>query len=335
MKSWKLLCAVLLTLTLLIVAGQGPVLAQEKITIAYFPGWPGTFEVGWANGQFEKEMGVAIDWREFDTGAQMTAAMASGDVVLSYALGSIPFTTAVTQGLPIKMIAISESYSEAENLVVRDASGISKPADLIGKKIATPFGTTSHYRLMGILQMFGIKENQVKIIDMPGPEIVAAFRRGDIDGGCAWEPAVSEMIKANGRVIVPAADQIKAGFATYGLVAVTDKFAKEKPDLVKKFVKIMSQSTEFFKSKPDDSYKLIAKKAGLTPEKTKDIMASMGFYTRAEQLSPAWLGTSAKKGQVAANLKQVAEFLVKQQAIKKTADSYEKFIDPSFLEAVQ
>jgi taurine transport system substrate-binding protein len=334
MKGLKVI-VVLAALAAMLVIGSTGVLAAEKITVAYFPGWPGTFEVGWAKGMFEKEMGVEVNWREFDTGAQMTAAMASGDVVISYAIGSIPFTSAVTQGVPLKMVAISESYSEAENLVVRDDSGITKPEDLIGKKVATPFGTTSHYRLMGILEMFNLDESKIKIIDMAGADIVAAFRRGDIDAGCAWEPAVSEMIKFGGRVIVPAEDQIKAGYATYGLVAVTDDFAKKNPDMVKKFLKVMNESTEFFRANPGEAYKLIGEKAGLTPEKTKDIMASMGFYSRDEQLSSTWLGAPGQIGNVAKNIKKVADFLVKQQAIDKALDSYEKFIDPSYMEAAK
>jgi len=334
-KRTKNLVLVMASLLLAVCIGVSSAMAASEIIVAYFPGRPGTFEVGWAKEMFEKEMGVKIKWREFDTGAQMTAAMASGDVAISYAIGSIPFTSAVTQGMPLKMVAISESYSEAENLVVRGDRGIAKPQDLVGKKVATPFGTTSHYRLMGILQMFGIKENQLQIIDMPGAEIVAAFRRGDIDAGCAWEPAVSEMIKFGGKAIVPAQDQIKAGYATYGLVAVTDAFAKQEPEKVRNFIKVMNWSTDFFRKNPDEAYKLIGQKAGLTPEKTKDIMASMGFYDRDEQLAQTWLGTTSKRGDVVKNLKQVADFLVKQQAIKKALDSYEKFVDPSFMEAAK
>ncbi|MEW5725380.1 MAG: ABC transporter substrate-binding protein, partial [Thermodesulfobacteriota bacterium] len=256
-------------------------------------------------------------------------------VAISYALGSIPFASAVTQGLRIKLIAISESYSDAENLVVRQDRGINKPQDLVGKNVATPFGTTSHYRLMGILSMFGLGEDQLKIIDMAGTDIVAAFRRGDIDAGCAWEPAVSEMIKFGGKIIVPAEDQIKAGFATYGIVAVTEEFAEKSPELVRKFLKVMNESTAFFRSNPEEAYKLIGENAGLTPESTRDIMASMGFFTRDEQLSPTWLGVSDQKGAIAKNLKQVADFLVKQQAIDKAKEDYAPFVDPSFMEAAK
>jgi taurine transport system substrate-binding protein len=152
----------------------------EVIKVGYFPGWPGAFEVGWAKGWFDEALGMKVEFREFDTGAQITTAMASGDVQIAYALGTIPLCAAVSQGLDLKMVAISEIYNDAENLVVRLKENINHPRDLIGKKLAVPFGTTAHYRLLGILNMFGIREDQVRIYDMPGMEMVAAFQRRDI-----------------------------------------------------------------------------------------------------------------------------------------------------------
>lgn len=337
MKSWKRVATicfvVLMAITLM---SAGPVMAKtKKITVAYFPGWPGTFEYGWANGWFEKEMGVKVDFREFGSGAEMTTAMASGDVSIAYALGTTPFTIAVTQGLPIKMVAVSENYSESENLVARAGTGIVSPRDLIGKKVGVPFGTTAHYRFMGILETFGIKENQLKIIDLSNPDVLPAFIRKDIDAGCAWEPAVSQMIENGGNILVSSADQIRWGYSTYGIVAVSEKFAKKNPDLVVNFLKVMNDSTVFYHKNPQACYGPIGKMAGVTAEKAKSIMDTMGFYDKKMQLSQAWMGTAGNAGDIVPNLKKVADFLVKQGGMDKALPSYEKFIDTSYMEKVK
>jgi taurine transport system substrate-binding protein len=323
-------------LILAVVALPAAAMAKAKsITIAYFPGWPGTFEYGWSTGAFEKELGIKVDFREFGSGAEMTTAMASGDISISYALGTTPFTIAVTQGLPIKMIAVSENYSQSENLVARGDSGIVAPRGLIGKKVGVPFGTTAHYRLMGILETFGIAENQLKIIDLSNPDVLPAFIRKDIDAGCAWEPAVGQMLENGGRILVSSEDQIRWGFSTYGLVAVNEAFAKENRDLVVKFLKVMDESTRIYHSKPDQTYAPIGKMAGITPEKTKEIMSSMGFYSKEAQLSGEWMGTKAQPGMTAKQLKKVADFLVKQGGMDKALDDYTPFIDTSYYEAVK
>lgn len=333
-RKWILAC--LLAASVCMLFGAGSALAKpNKITVAYFPGWPGTFEYGWAQGWFAERLGVEVEFREFGSGAEMTTAMASNDVSIAYALGTTPFTIAVTQGLPIKMVAVSENYSESENLVARDGTGIVSPRDLIGKKVGVPFGTTAHYRLMGILQTFGIAEKDLTIIDLSNPDIMPAFIRKDIDAGCAWEPVVSQMIEQGGHILVSSADQIRWGYSTYGIVAVNDSFAKDNADLVVKFLQAMNDSTKAYRAKPEATYKAIGKMAGLTPEKTKDIMQSMGFYTKDEQLSAAWMGTKEKPGHIIPNLKKIADFLVQQKALDKALDDYSAFVDASFMEKVQ
>jgi len=64
---------------------------------------------------------------------------------------------------------------------VRNGSGINSPQDLIGKKVATPFASTSHYSLLGALQHWKIKTNQIRLLNLKPPESNAAWRRGDID----------------------------------------------------------------------------------------------------------------------------------------------------------
>jgi len=306
----------------------------EDIKVAYFPGWPCTFEIGWAKGWFKKEMGMEVKFREFDTGAQMTTVMASGDVQIAYSLGLIPFASAVTQGVPIKAVGIADSYSEVENLVIRKGTGIKSPRDLIGKIVGVPYGTTSHYKLMGILEKAGIKQTQLKLIDMAPQDIVAAFKRKDLHAGIAWEPFYSEMLK-EGHLIVSANEIDQWGYSTFDVVAVTDQFAGTNPQLVTRFLKVIDDSTLYFKRHPDDSYSLIGQKAGLKPEKARAILSGMKFYTIEEQLQSTWMGTSDKKGGIVKKIKKVADFLVKQKSLGKALDNYAHVVDPSFLEAIK
>ncbi len=55
---------------------------------------------------------------------------------------------------------------------------ITKPEDLIGKRIAVPFISTTHYSLLSALKHWGIKPGQVQIINLQPPAIIAAWQRG-------------------------------------------------------------------------------------------------------------------------------------------------------------
>jgi len=65
----------------------------DEITVAYFLEWPSPNLMFKADGRFEKEMGVKVNWRAFGNGNEMSAAMASGDVQIAYSQGLVPFSS--------------------------------------------------------------------------------------------------------------------------------------------------------------------------------------------------------------------------------------------------
>ncbi|MEL6226625.1 MAG: taurine ABC transporter substrate-binding protein, partial [Pseudomonadota bacterium] len=70
----------------------------KELTVAYFLEWPMPFQFAKVKGIYEKEMGVKINWRSFDTGTAMSAAMASGDVQIAVSQGVPPFVVATSAG---------------------------------------------------------------------------------------------------------------------------------------------------------------------------------------------------------------------------------------------
>src|SRR5690606_30732738 len=92
-------------------------------------------KVAQADGTYEKASHAEIDWRKFDGGAEVITAMASGDVQIGY-VGSSPLAAAATRQLPVKTFLIATQIGAGEALVARNGSGIDKPEDLAGKKVA-------------------------------------------------------------------------------------------------------------------------------------------------------------------------------------------------------
>ncbi|MDR8383291.1 taurine ABC transporter substrate-binding protein, partial [Acinetobacter baumannii] len=91
---------------------------------------------------------------------------------------------------------------------------IKTPQDLIGKTIAVPFVSTTHYSLLSALKHWNIPEDKVKIINLRPPEISAAWERGDIDAAYVWEPALSKA-KASGTVLTDSKQVGEWGAPTY------------------------------------------------------------------------------------------------------------------------
>ena len=105
-------------------------------------------KVAQADNTFAKESGATVDWRKFDSGASIVRALASGDVQIGN-LGSSPLAVATSQQVPIEVFLLASKLGNSEALVVKKT--ISKPEDLIGKRIAVPFISTTHYSLQPAL----------------------------------------------------------------------------------------------------------------------------------------------------------------------------------------
>ena len=119
---------------MLVLSGQA--WAQKKVIIGNF-GDPAPFEAAAADGRFEKATGWTIEWRKFNSGAEVNAAMASGAIQISE-LGSVPLAAGASQGVDYQLFLIGKAIGASESLVVRNGAGIDKPADLKGKKKKSP-----------------------------------------------------------------------------------------------------------------------------------------------------------------------------------------------------
>lgn len=116
-------------------------------------------KVAQADNTFAKASGANVDWRKFDSGAAIVRALASGDVQIGNT-GSSPLAVAASQQVPIEVFLLASQLGNSEALVVKKS--ITKPEDLIGKRIAVPFISTTHYSLLAALKHWGIKPGQCR-----------------------------------------------------------------------------------------------------------------------------------------------------------------------------
>src|SRR5512133_3023826 len=159
--------------------GATAALAQKTVTFAYqdmMNPWRWVQQTG----EIEKATGFKINYRQFGGGGDVIRAMASGDGELGE-VGSTGIATAISQGMDVELFWILEDIAAAEARVVRNGSNINSIADLKGKKVGTPFVSTSHFQLLYALQKAGVKPSEVQILNMRPPEIAAAWSRGDLD----------------------------------------------------------------------------------------------------------------------------------------------------------
>jgi taurine transport system substrate-binding protein len=308
---------------------------SKKVVVAYQTG-AAPYIAGIASGQLAKDSGWDIEFRRFNSGAEIFAAIASGDVQIGD-VGSSPFAASVSRGIGVKAVYISAGSGEDEAFVVRH--DVKSLDDLKGRKFAAAPVSTDHYQLLAALKQQGLTEQDAQVIAIPQPEIVAAWKRGDIDGAFVWDPALAEL-KKDGHILLTAKQVAERGAPTFGAVVVTTEFADANPEFVTKYVGLIHQyyvsyQTEKAAWGPDsENARLLAGLQGGTPEENVARLAQAALIPLEDQISDKWLG-GGDNGGVAKTLKDTSAFLKDQKKITAVKDAYGAFADPQYLAAAQ
>ncbi|WP_263056979.1 taurine ABC transporter substrate-binding protein [Pantoea agglomerans] len=284
-------------------------------------------KVAQADNSFAKESGASVDWRKFDSGAGVLRAMASGDVQIGN-IGSSPLAVAAAQKLPIEAFLLASQLGNSEALVVKKS--ITTPKDLIGKRIAVPFISTTHYSLLAALKHWGIKPSQVQLINLQPPAIIAAWQRGDIDGAYVWAPAVNELEK-EGKVLTDSAEVGSWGSPTLDVWVVRKDFAQQHPEIVTAFARSALDAQQAYLNSPDswlkqsDNLSKLSRLSGVPEAQVPGLVKGNTYLTAQQQVEQ--LGKPVNKAIV-----DTAQFLKAQGRVPQADNDYSSYVTSRFVE---
>ena len=290
-------------------------------------------QLGW----HEETLGVPVHWVQFNSGSELNAAVTAGSVDLGLG-GSSTTVVAIAQGVPARVIWIHNIIGENEALVVRRGSDIRTVGDLSGRTVAAPFGATTHYHLLTALELAGVNPGDLRVLDMPPPEMLAAWLRGDIDAGFVWEPTLAAMLEADGRVLISSGELAAQGFLTGDIGIARTGFLERHPDIVVQYLRNQMRAVAMIRTEPDRAAAAIAAELSLDPVEARRQMDSLVFLDAIEQLSDAYLGRERAPGGLADVFLETGHFLAEQDTIQRAPDRarVEAFLAPEFLQrAVQ
>jgi taurine transport system substrate-binding protein len=317
--------------------GVGTARAQQKTVTVGYQLIVGPFLVAIANHSFEKATGYKIDWRQFTSAGDITSAFASGDVPVGV-LGSTGIAAAVSHGVDVELFWILDNIGRSEQLVARNGSGIKSPQDLIGKKVAVPFVSTSHFHLLIALeQIWHIPPSKVQILNMQPPQIVAAWSRGDIDAAYVWPPALTEILKT-GKTIITSEEVGKKSVPTFDGLITNKDWAAKHPDFLDKFAGVLAKAyADYNENKAkwtadSPEVKAMVKLVGGKPKDDAYALTLLKYPTVQEQISPTWLG-GGKNGKAVGAFAASAKFLKSQRQIDHILPDYSPYVTAKYAEA--
>ncbi len=227
----------------------------------------------------------------FSSGAEGNEALISGKVDIN--CGADTKTIALFNAIPDQALIIGTlQRGDRYATVVRADSNITSWDDLIGKKVATRFGTGAE----GVLRKFFNRTYSEKLgrnyrwedfewVNLKVEDMIAALESGQIEAFTAWEPtpAIAEA-QGVGKVI-----------RTYGDIALvpvclhtTKDFAYKHKDLIVRFLAVHLEKAEMIKNNPDECAQIAAQAASnmgieVSPEAFKIVFKRIDFTIEFNQ----------------------------------------------------
>jgi NitT/TauT family transport system substrate-binding protein len=205
--------------------------------------------IGLKEGFFTKALGSAgtLKPTAFSTGTEETTALLAGQLDAAY-VGPNPAINAWQKSGGTAIKIVSGAATGGASVVV--AKGITSPAQLRGKTLATPsLGNTQDVALRYWLKQNGLATTATGGGDAfikpttPNSAAVLEFKSGQIAGGSEPAPYDVEMVSDGGTVLVS-----EPGVTT--LLVVAQSFLSAHPAIVADLIKAQIQANDFIKSNP-------------------------------------------------------------------------------------
>jgi ABC-type nitrate/sulfonate/bicarbonate transport system substrate-binding protein len=215
-----------------------------------------------------------------DEGFQVKDIMIRGGVTASQALqaGSVQFTLALgtgaraaLSGMTIKAIMVfcDKPY---HFLYARPDLGVRSAKDLKGKRIAvTGLGSVTYYAARKVAQHVGLDpDRDVSIVSVG--DIWPALVGGSVESGLIRPPFTNMADKMGMARIAAVADAVEIPMSG---VVTSEKMIRERPELVRNFIRATYRGLKFFLDNRSDSIQMLNR---VTPMEPQVAQTTYDFY---------------------------------------------------------
>lgn len=174
-----------------------------------------------------------------------------------------------SKGVPIVAIAMDYQTNPVCFMSLKE-SNITKPTDLIGKKVGVKYGQNVYTFYKAMLRKMGIEEKEIE--EIPVKFDVTPLLTDQVDvypGYATFEPAIFKEQGVDINIIL-AKDY---GVPAYGNVVFTsEKLIKENPDLVERFLRAYIKGWDWAVKNPEAAADIMAK---LNPKFSRSMQLEM------------------------------------------------------------
>jgi taurine transport system substrate-binding protein len=285
---------------------------------------------------FEKA-GLKPTYVKFTTGPPMLAAMQAGDIDIAFG-GMPPFIAGLAGGMDISVFCFIETANTS--LIMQPSEDITSASQLVGKKIATVFGTSAHWTLLKYLSVEKIPLKDVSIVNMAVPSLLPAFTNKDVDGISIYEPWGMKLMSLGGKPLGPFVGA--SGYEQAGIYWGRRQWMADHPKTMKMFLAALDASLLAVNARPEAGAEALARNTGMdAADALKVLTMSKQVLVKdmREALEESPLALKPKPGDTYSGqvrlLKEMADFLYQSGTITRELgfDEISRATAPEYMEA--
>lgn len=144
-------------------------------------------------GDFKRE-NLDVTVVSYPSGSLAMKALLANEVDAA-TVAETPLWHGVERHAPLVVWATLAETRRSLWIIAPLGRGIAVAADLAGKRVAVPCGTTAEVYLLSLLDLCGLTKADITLIDTPALEIEDALLSGAADAACIWEPYVTKIVR--------------------------------------------------------------------------------------------------------------------------------------------
>jgi NitT/TauT family transport system substrate-binding protein len=281
-----------------------------KVNFGYIGDFNGTNLLALADAKgMWKEHGLDAKTSVFTNGPLQIDALGTGDLDFGY-IGPGAFWLPA-EG-KAKVIAMN-TLGNADRVIAQP--GVTSMADLRGKTIGVPQGTSGDMILTLALKKAGMTKNDVKVVNMDAATIVSAFVSKKIDAAGFWYPAISTIKTKEPQLVELAKDKDFADTVAFPTAFVASNTAvTQDKATVQKVIAVLREAIEYRSAHLDEAIKDTAKMLGLDEAQIKADAANSDIISLAD------LDKYTQDGTIAKWLKGMNDYFVEAGELKAPVD---------------
>ena len=282
--------------------------------------------IGQERGYF-KEQGINLDYKIFGSSSDFMPLLGAGQLDVAGIVIAAGLFNSIANDIKLRIVgdkqSILKGFCSTVGVVRKDLVDSGKyktPTDLKGLRFAVsalPSGTW--YTYVEWARARGVKESEVKWLELGFPQMAPAYRSKSIDAGSLFEPFLTQCLDQGLVTVIGESYEVTPN-ATIVPIVYSEVFATQKKELAKKFMVAYMKGVRDY----NDAYRKDKNRAAITK-----------LLATAVKIDPA-LVERMRKGGLDPDQKvdkkwiiEIQDFLFNHKYVQKKVD-IDKIVDPSF-----